>query len=55
MTTVLTIIATLAGTFLFICLLFFLLIGLMTWWEKHDFDPIADAISWMCYFWEKRL
>jgi len=54
-TAVLTIVAMVAGTFLFTCLLGFLLIGVFTWWEKHDCDPIAAVIDWACNFWEKRL
>lgn len=55
MTAVLTIIAMYAGVFLFICLCTFLLFGVFIWFEKHGFNPILDAIAWMCYFWERRL
>lgn len=55
MTAAPTIIATVAGVLLFTFLLGFLLLGLFTWWEKHDLDPIAAVIDWACGFWEKRL
>jgi len=33
----------------------FLLVGLLTWCDKHDHDPIEWFVERACEFWEKRL